>query len=173
MPDRLGDFLNNAVPSRHNMMCPKCGDTTHASTPLVARLVMKVHRKYKCPDRDGKKISVSIMENAQQLIATADTVGSEAVGVSTAAAESLNATTQALAQVQAIIQNTSQTAATLLGEGHAATQTVTGSASVVVQKIEELMGQAQALRENITAVDALILAHGDSMRTAGQQAMGG
>jgi prefoldin subunit 5 len=113
------------------------------------------------------------MENAQQLIATADNVSNEAIGVNTAAAESLDITTQALERVKEIVESTSALAANLLGEGHTATQSVTGSASVVVAKIEELTGQAQALRENITALDALILAHGDSMRTAGQQAMGG
>lgn len=113
------------------------------------------------------------MENAQQLVTSSENVSREAIGVNTATAESLDVTSQGLAKVKEIVENTSQIAATLLGEGHAATQTVTGSASVVTAKIEELTGQAEALRQNITALDALILAHADSMRTAGQQAMGG
>jgi hypothetical protein len=130
---------------------------------------MKYHRKFKC----GKVSKLSIMENAQQLIAHGDTVAEGCVGVNTMAGDAVNTVVQRLQQVKEQIEETTSVAANLLGEGHSAVQTVTGSASVVVTKVEELTGQAQALQQSITSLDQLILAHADSIRSAGNDAMGG
>jgi hypothetical protein len=172
MPDRLGDFLDNSVPSRHQMMCPKCGEKIYANSPLLARIAMKHHRKQNCPITGRKRFTLSIMENAQQLMNHGNSVAEGCVGINTMAGDAVNAVTQRLQQVKDQIEGTSQTAAELLGEGHPGVETVTGSAAVVVEKVVELMGQAQALQQSITALDQLIIAHGDSIRTAAQRAMG-
>jgi phage terminase large subunit GpA-like protein len=169
MPDRLGDFLDNSVPARHHMVCPRCGESFHTNTAKAAQLAIKYHRKFKC----GKVSKLSIMENAQQLIAHGDQVAEGCVGVNTLAGDAVNAVTQRLEQVKDQIEETTSVAANLLGDGHSAVQTVTGSAAVVSEKIDELMGQARALQESITSLDQLIIAHADSIRTAGNDAMGG
>jgi phage terminase large subunit GpA-like protein len=169
MPDRLGDFLDNSVPARHHMVCPRCGESFHANTAKAAQLAIKYHRKFKC----GKVSKLSIMENAQQLIAHGDQVAEGCVGVNTLAGDAVNAVTQRLEQVKDQIEETTSVAANLLGEGHSAVQTVTASAAVVSAKVDELLGQAQGLQQSITALDQLIIAHADSIRTAGNQAMGG
>ena len=154
------------------MMCPKCGEVINAHTAVGARVAMKFHRKYKCPKRDGRKIPLSIQENAQQLIQHGDQVAEGVIGVNTLAGDAVNAVVERLEQVKDQIEGTSQTAATLLGEGHAGVSAVTGSAAVVVEKIIELQGQAKALQQGITGLDQLIIAHADAMREAGQKAMG-
>lgn len=112
------------------------------------------------------------MENAQQLINHGDQVAEGTIGVNTLAGDAVNTVVQRLEQVKEAIEGTSQTAANLLGEGHQAVETVTGSAAVVSEKILELQGQARALQESITALDQLIMAHADSIREAGRKAMG-
>jgi hypothetical protein len=168
MPDRLGDFLDNSIPSRHRMVCPRCGETINTNNPIAAQLTMKLHRKFKC----GKVSKLSIMENAQQLMNHGNSVAEGCVGANTLAGDAVNTVTQRLEQVKEQIEGTSQTAAELLGDGHPGVQTVTGSAAVVVEKIMELQGQARALQESITALDQLIIAHGDAIREAAQRAMG-
>jgi phage shock protein A len=168
MPDRLGDFLDNSVPSRHHMVCPKCGKEVFANNPVAAQIAMKIHRKFKC----GKVSKLSIMENAQQLMNHGNSVAEGCVGTNTLAGDAVNAVLQRLQQVKDQIEGTSQTAAELLGEGHPGVSAVTGSASVVSDKVIELQGQAEALQANITALDALIIAHGDAIREAAQRAMG-
>lgn len=51
MPDRLNDALANSVPSRHRMVCPRCGATIKGSTALGVRFSMRGHRKRRCPKR--------------------------------------------------------------------------------------------------------------------------
>jgi hypothetical protein len=168
MPDRLGDFLDNSIPSRHHLVCPKCGETIDANKPVTVRLLMKLHRKFKC----GKASKMSIAENAQQLIQHGDQVAEGCVGVNTLAGDAVNAVLQRLQQVKDQIEGTTQTAANLLGEGHSGVQTITGSASVVVEKVIELQGLAEKLQASISSLDQLILAHADSIRDAGHKAMG-
>jgi hypothetical protein len=168
MPDRLGDFLDNSVPSKHHLVCPKCGESINTSNPVVAQLGMKFHRKFKC----GKVSKLSIMENAQQLMQHGNSVAEGCVGTNTLAGDAVNAVMQRLQQVRDQIEGTTQTAADLLGEGHPGVTAVTGSASVVVEKVVELQGQAEALQANITALDQLIIAHGDAIREAAKKAMG-
>lgn len=115
---------------------------------------------------------MSIMENARHLMEAAGEVVNDAVGAATSAASHLEGTDQDLARVQEIIENTTQTAATLLGEDHPAVGTLTGTAAVVSEKVTELHGQVEALRAAITELDALIIQHGDAMQQAGQRAMG-
>jgi conjugal transfer/entry exclusion protein len=100
------------------------------------------------------------MENAQQLIAHGDTVAEGCIGVNTMAGDAVNTVVQRLQQVKDQIEETTSVAANLLGDGHSAVQTVTGSAAVVSEKIDELMGQARALQERITSLDQLLSAHG-------------
>jgi hypothetical protein len=169
MPDRLGDFLDNSVPARHHMTCTRCGESVYANTAIAAQLAMKYHRKFKC----GKVNKLSIMENAQQLIAHGDTVAEGCIGVNTMAGDAVNTVVQRLQQVKDQIEETTSVAANLLGDGHSAVQTVTGSAAVVSAKVDELIGQAQGLQQSITSLDQLIIAHADSIRTAGNDAMGG
>jgi hypothetical protein len=150
------------------MVCPKCGATIDMNNPIAAQLAMKFHRKFKC----GKVSKMSIMENAQQLASMAEGVATDAIGVNTVAGESVNETVQKLEQVRQAIEETSQTAAVLLGENHPGVGAVTGSASVVTEKIQDLIGMAHSLQENITALDQLILAHSTAMKEAAQRAMG-
>ena len=112
------------------------------------------------------------MEAAQQLINHGNQVAEGTIGVNTLAGDAVNTVVQRLEQVKDAIEGTSQTAASLLGEQHPAVGVVTGSAAVVSEKVVELQGQARALQESITALDQLIMAHADSIREAGQRAMG-
>jgi hypothetical protein len=51
MPDRLGDTLANSMPSRHNLICRKCGHVVKGSSALGTRLAMRAHRKMMHPKK--------------------------------------------------------------------------------------------------------------------------
>lgn len=116
---------------------------------------------------------MSIAENAQQLIGLAEQIVPENIGLINAAAEALEAAQQGFTQVQQNAEASTQQAAQLLGEGHAGLGAINGSASAIVEKINELQGLINAVRPAISDLDARLLEHADNMRTAANQALGG
>lgn len=51
MPDRLNDALANSVPSKHRLICRKCGHVVKGSTALGTRFAMRGHRKAMHPKK--------------------------------------------------------------------------------------------------------------------------
>jgi len=51
MPDRLNDALNNSIPSKHHLVCRKCGHVVKGNTSIGTRLAMRGHRKVMHPKK--------------------------------------------------------------------------------------------------------------------------
>lgn len=113
------------------------------------------------------------MENAQQLASSAGQVTQDAIGANTEAASVLDTVMAALERTRQICEESTSTAATLLGEGHAAVGTIVGSAGNVTDEVLRVQNQAEALRAAIIALDERVVAHGDVMIQCAQAAMGG
>lgn len=113
------------------------------------------------------------MKNAQMLREAAGQVVQDAIGASTATAESIEAAGQNLARVQGICEESTSTAAILLGEGHSAVQAIVGSAANVTEKVIAIQGMLQNVKVAIIELDALVTAHGGTMQQAAERAMGG
>lgn len=116
---------------------------------------------------------MSIMENAQHLHESVGEVTNDAIGAGGLAVDGLDTVGQGIQRVQEIIENSTQTAAMLLGENHPGVETITGSAATVSERVIALHGQVEALRAEINGLDGLVLAHGDVIRSIAERAMGG
>lgn len=116
---------------------------------------------------------MSIMENAQQLAESAGQVTQDAIGANTAAASAIDNVAQNLERTRQICEESTSTAAMLLGEGHAAVGTIVGSAGTVTDAVLNVQNQAEALRAAIIDLDQLVIAHADVMISCAQAAMGG
>jgi ABC-type transporter Mla subunit MlaD len=116
---------------------------------------------------------MSIMDNARHLHESAGEVTNDAMGAATSAVEALDTVAAGMQQVKDVVENSTQTAAMLLGEGHPGVDVITGSAATVSEKVQSLHEQIQALRAEINTLDGVVLAHGDVMRTVANGAMGG
>jgi hypothetical protein len=173
MPDRLGDFLDNSVPARHHLVCPRCGDVVKASTALAAQLLMKTHRKFKCPNRVQKGNALSIMEQAQELMALGESAPSAIIGTATAAGEGLNTAMQGLEQAQQQLEEMVGHAGALLGQRHAQLNTIAAAAAPAANEIQNLQGMIRAVQEGLTALDGKIMGVGTAIVTAGQHMAGG
>jgi len=113
------------------------------------------------------------MENALHLRETAGEVTNDAMGAATSSVEGLDTVAAGMQQVKEVVENSTQTAALLLGEGHPGVDVITGSAATVSERVQSLHEQIQALRAEINGLDGLVLAHGDVIRTVAERAMGG
>lgn len=134
---------------------------------------MRLHRNFNCIEAPRKASELSIMKNAQMLREAAGQVVQDAIGASTATAESIEAAGQNLARVQGICEESTSTAAILLGEGHSAVQAIVGSAANVTEKVIAIQGMLQNVKVAIIELDALVTAHGGTMQQAAERAMGG
>lgn len=115
---------------------------------------------------------MSIEQDARQLIESAGEVVNNAIGANGASVAALDQVSQGVAQVQQICEDSTSLAANLLGEGHAATASITGSAALVAEKVQGIHGLVEQLRGELINLDATVIAHGDAIRTAGERAMG-
>src|ERR1700752_556612 len=113
------------------------------------------------------------MENAQQLGATADQVAGDANGAVAHAAQQLAEVGQYLQQVRDICENSTQTAAVLLGENHSGVEPITGSAAQVTEAVLQVQGMLTQLDLEIDGLTGVINAHAEMMRDIAGRAMGG
>jgi hypothetical protein len=115
---------------------------------------------------------MSISENALHLREAAGEMAQDAIGASSVAAEDLQSVRQSFARVQEIVENTTQTAATLLGEQHPAVGEVTGSAAGVTDKVLQLQQAIDNVLGQLIELDGLVTSHAEVMQSVAEKAMG-
>lgn len=128
------------------MVCPKCGGSIEASTPLGARLAMKAHRKLTCPERPGRKEAIVVgttQEHGQQLQAMAESVRQSINGAKANVSEALNNAISALAQCKNAAEDPVGQVATMLGEDHMGTTAIEGASAAVSDAIDGVLATIQ------------------------------